>query len=303
MTLEKKQIKKSINVLIIFGCFLSGIFYFTNSIQAISISPLKHTIILDSGAVQDVAFNVTNDTDVEKKYVMALDAFRVDPNTGRAIFGETDTALNWISFPFGNSFSLKPNQIKEVIATVTIPPNEIPNTHYIGVFAQESVLSESGTVQIGSRVGTLMFIVVGGEMVEQFGIDYVVPIDFVTTKLPQFDLQLNNSGTIETSYVGKITLTNVSGRVVFEKIFTNDIEKVYAGMKKKHTINVSDLSWRDIGPLRATALVEYGISKKMINATTMVWYMPVWTYGLIIFLLGSTWFFIRWMHTVNNRQL
>jgi hypothetical protein len=279
-------------ILFLVSFFISAfcILLFAFSVQAVSISPLKHTVVIDPGATQDISFVVTNDSDQEKTYTMVTEGFVIDAQSGRAEFGEVSPAQQWISFPAGNTFVLQPTQQREVVATARVPVGEIPNTYYIGVFAQESAGTD-GDVRLGARVGTLMFLTVAGTVVEDVQIDYLTPASFISTQPPTFQLQLSNNGTIVSPYIGTVTLINMSGREVSRVVMHDGIERVYAGMKKRETIDVAQLSWRDIGPLRATAVVQYGVGQTIASQSTVVWYLPLWSYALGAALIGSiVWF-------------
>lgn len=262
------------------------IFHFSFFAQAVSISPLKHTVVIDPGSSQDVSFVVTNDSDSERVYNISLDGFRIDPKTGRAVFGQTSRADKWFSFLSGSTFVLEPRQSKEVVASITVPGGEEPNTYYIGVFAQES-FGEGGDVRFGSRVGTLVFLSVAGIVNEELEVDYFTPTSFISTQPPSFQLQLSNNGTIVTPYKGVVVVHKSSGREVVRVPLSDETQRVYAGMKKEDSISIGNLSWRDIGFLRASIIMQYGVGVHTVSASTTFWYLPVWSYfvGLLFVLL------------------
>ena len=145
-----------------------------------------------------------------------------------------------------------------------------------------------------------MFLTVAGNVIEDVHIDYVTPVSFISTHPPIFQLQLSNNGTIVSPYVGTITLTNVSGREVGKMMINTDVEKVYAGMKKVDAITIPKLSWRDIGPLRASVLVQYGVGQKMTSHSTVVWYLPLWSYGVLVFLIGGIVWFALYLKRIKQ---
>jgi hypothetical protein len=280
---------------IFFVSFVISIFYIllpTFFVQAISVSPLKHTVVVDPGSTQDVSFQVFNDSNEEKTYVMDVEGFIVDAQSGRAKFGEMSPAQTWTSFPSGNTFTLSPWQKREVVATLSVPAGERPNTYYLGVFAQESA-GKNNELRLGTRVGTLVFLTVAGTIVEDLRLDYVVPLSRVSMHSPVFQLQLSNNGTVVSPYSGIMTLTNISGREVGRVVLHDGVGHVFAGMKKVETVDMFQTSWRDIGPLRATVLIQYGIAQKMVSESVVVWYLPIWSYALCLVIVANiVWFLL-----------
>ncbi len=260
-------------------------------VHAIAISPLKHTIVVDPGMSQDVAFTVTNDTDQEKTYRMNVDGFVVDAVTSRPVFGQITPATRWVSFVSGDTFTLVPGQRREVVATVRVPNGEAPQTYYVGVFAQEVNQSE-GNVGLGARVGTLVFLTVGGVVTEDLQIEYMTPSSFFSFDAPTIDVGLYNAGTVVSPYVGELIITTMSDRVVYRAPLGEGMSRVYAGMKKNDSLSINDLSWRAIGPLSATVVIQYGIEKQMVYGGTTFWFMPpvAWV-GVMVLILILVGFF------------
>lgn len=285
--------KNSLYVYVVsFFISLFFIFYFSFTTNAVSISPLKHMVVVDPGMSQDIAFTITNDTDQEKKYRMDVDGFAVDPKSGRSIFGQTSPALDWISFVSGDTFTLGPSQQREVVASVRVPSGVVPQTYYIGVFAQEMNQSETN-VRVDARVGTLVFLTVGGVVTEDLDVDYVVPASFVVFGKPTIDIGLHNKGTVVAPYVGELIITTMGGQIVYRAPLSEGVDRVYAGMKKQDSFFIDTLSWRAIGPLTATVVIEYGIEKKIVSSSTTFWFMPPIAWGLVaVFLCVCISFFM-----------
>lgn len=282
--------KYSFLVVLFFSIF--SVLYSTLFVSAVSISPLKHIIVIDPGNTQDVAFEIHNNTQVEKTYRMSVDGFSIDSKSGAAVFGTTSRAVSWVTFPNVSTFTLAPNTKREMVATIDVPSGEVAQTYYLAVFAQE-VSDVTGGTGVGARVGTLVFLTVGGIVTENLDIDYIVPQQWFSIGEPSIVLQLSNNGGIALPYVGILTVTRLNGTVV-DQIYMNDtVDVIYAQTKQERTYAWGSLPWRSIGPLRVSAVVTYGASQQMVTGTTLFWYLPWYAFvGLFGVLFVSIGFFI-----------
>ena len=121
------------------GMFFVGIY----NVHALSISPVKQTLILDAGSAGIVPLFVTNNTKQSIVISPSADAFTIHPNTRALQWNQDDEALKWISLPTQKS-QLDPDESIQINVPIVIPKNTPPGAYYIGLFAEQ--FNENGQI-------------------------------------------------------------------------------------------------------------------------------------------------------------
>lgn len=261
--------------------FLSS-FPFSNSVLAVSISPLRQTISIDPGTQETVKIEVTNDTQEEKIFIPSLDAFSTNGGSNEIHFGKNDEALAWVDST-QKEYTFAPGEKKEIPFTIIIPNDAQPGAHYLGLLVSE----RSGRGQIGAqgRVGSLLFLYVSGRIEENVSLD-----SFTTNKKLYFggtvfiNAQLKNNGTIHIIPVGNVQAKKKDCVDYFEELNT----------EKKKIFPHTSWQWEKEFPLkncgmglyRVTLYVQYGLSKQtMIQSLSFYYFPPAF---VIISFVGIT---------------
>ncbi|MFA6255021.1 MAG: hypothetical protein WC675_03230 [Patescibacteria group bacterium] len=182
------------------------------------ISPLLE-LEADPGQTQPAVVKIYNETDQNLFLVPSIEKFKAGDEAGQPVYlppEEKDEFLNWFNLS-QDSILLKPKQAAIVPFTVVVPPQAIPGGYYAVIFWENQVepTQEKPAVTIKSKVGTLIFLKVKGELVEQgqlleFKIQgdqnyfWHLPINFI--------IRFNNSGNIHLQPTGTIELKNWLGQ-------------------------------------------------------------------------------------------
>jgi hypothetical protein len=264
------------------------------SARAISISPVRQSVVLDPGTVETISLTVKNDGAETLDIVGSADPFRIDAQTGRAVFGSTDEAKQWVRFKEG-AVSIEPGKETELLFTISVPADATPGGHYLGLFAEQKP-ADGATVGVGSRVGSLLFLYVSGPVQEVLTREVFTAGGVWHRSVPvELFLELANAGSIHAIPGGVIRVESMRGRTLAQFPINPDARKVLPGDVWRQTFEIADLSWRDAGPIRATAFIQYGASQKQITDTMRFWFVPLSVlpiFVLVVFIGVLVWRFI-----------
>lgn len=129
------------------------------------------------------------------------------------------SAKDWIKTEL-DTFSLKHGQREFFDVTITVPESADPGDHYASVLVKTTSnkdTAETGAnVQLTSRVGTLFFVKVPGDVVQKGKLQsFSATEPVVKEKKPiEFQTVFENTGTVRLTPFGSITITNMLGKQV-----------------------------------------------------------------------------------------
>lgn len=259
------------------------------SVDALSISPVRQTLILDDGTSKLVEIAVFNESP-ELIFVQGeVDAFGINEENGNIRYGVHDEAKRWVT-PQGGPQPLAPGEEKKISFLVDIPKGVPPASHYLTLFASAEP-TNAGNVTAKTRVGSLFFLHVAGQVTEDLQVlDFSTRREWYTKGPVDVQVLLENKGNILAFLDGKVQIHHPWGGIWYEE----DIplgQKVLAGNRWKQRFDGIDLTWRDIGKHEVSIALTYGAQGKGLTAHTSFYYIPVWLYlgaGFLIFLGGMS---------------
>lgn len=248
-------------------------------VQAVSISPVRQTAVIDPGSEAVIKLEVTNDSSESIVLSPQIDAFRVNERTGRAIFGAVDQAKQWVS-ALESEIILEAQEKKEIIFNIKVPKEAEPGGHYLALFVNNR--PGEGNVGVASRVGSLLFLHVAGEIYESL----VREVFFTNKKWYINDpvelfLKLENKGTIHLVPEGEIAIQTSRGRIIERKTLNLNNRKVLPGYGWYEDYSFDNLDLKAFGKLQAIAYIQYGATNQQIIDTISFWYLP-WQIPVLI---------------------
>lgn len=259
---------------------------------AVSISPLRQTIVVAQDSAATVRVQVENDTNSERQYTPEIDAFIIDKETGAAQFGAEDEALQWIRTD-RRSFSLEAGQTAEISFTIQVPEGIVPRSHYLGLFVKEE--PGVGQIGVGARVGSLLFMHMDGEVVEDLTREIFETKKNVYAQSPvDVSLNLTNHGTIHVVPRGRIVVQNMWGHVVETYPINQDARKILPDGQWSELYVLEKLRWFDIGRIGLRAEMVYGLQQRQLLDITSFWYVPLPSVLVILVVIiggGALWLF------------
>lgn len=276
-----------------------GLFFCFDSVQAVTIFPVRQTLIADPGSIEKVYINVKNEENVPVVIKSDVDAFAIDQK-GKAIFGASDEAKKWVEIS-PRSFTLLPGKSIDVQFLFRVPESVPPASHYLGLFA--SVGGEEGQIGLHSRVGSLLFLYTSGnieESVELSDFSFENKI-FFSDPLKVF-LQIRNTGNIHVVPQGEIVVKNWRGQELLRKNINSEKSLLVPERKFDAEFALDHLNWKDIGPVRTEGVIQYGVKGGRIAVSDTSWFLPteflMFAGGVIgIACFFAIFFFIRHRRT------
>lgn len=243
-------------------------------IHALYISPARQTVIVEPGTAQTIPLNVYNDENEIITLIPEVSPFVIDSKTGAPIFDVEDEAKNWLSV-LPRRLRLEPGQRAVFTFNASIPENTQVKSHYLGLFARQK--SEGGQVGVGSRVGSLLFLHIAGELEEEVMLeDFASPKKIYFKGPAEIILKLKNSGSIHVVLQGKIEIQNMFGMKKEPIVLNESGYKILPGGEWERDLIVENLSWKDIGKIKLHANIKYGLAEKELHTSSSFWYLPVW---------------------------
>ncbi len=271
--------------------FLLMIFPF-NSAHALSISPVRQTVVVDPGEQMTVSLEAKNDTGKNITVVPSVASFAIDEETGLAVFGDRDSAIAWVT-PMAREVRLRPGEKKNVSFVIAVPASAEPLSHYLALFVGEAPPTGS-EIGIGSRVGSLLYLHVGGEQRESLVVEYFSPPQRWIRRLPvRLDLQIKNAGTIHAVPSGDVRVIG-NGELLASFPMNEERRTILPGGRWIGTYDVPALTWWQIGKLRASVYIQYGLTNQVLQKEITFWYVPWWTVGVGVSVLAGALCGIAW---------
>lgn len=251
---------------------VSGTLFFCfDSVQALTIFPVRQTLIADPGTIEKVYMNVKNEENVPVVVKPEVDAFAID-QTGKAVFGASDEAKKWVEVS-PRSFTLLPGKSIDVQFLFRVPQSSPPASHYLGLFA--TLGGEGGQIGLNSRVGSLLFLYTSGnieESVELLDFSFENKV-FFSDPLKVF-LQIRNTGNIHVVPQGEVVVKNWRGKELFRKNINTEKSLLVPERKFNDESVIDHLSWKDAGPIRTEAVVQYGVKGGRVAVSDTSWFLP-----------------------------
>lgn len=246
---------------------------------ALTIAPSIFNGVITQGKTTSQTFELKNNSRVPlpiKCYIRNFDAS--DEMGGVAIPEEVDgqrfSPRNWIEV-ISPDFVIQPQTSHEVTANFN-PPKDLPPGGYYAILFAEPLLPESfldsSSLQIGGRLGSLLFLVGPGDIIEKGSIASVnFPRYIFSSTLPELKIRFQNEGNVHLKPSGKLTVTNL----ITKKSSSMDVPEftVLPGKIRQQIVTLADFKWP--GAYRATLQLNYGRDTIAVNRTINFYYLPV----------------------------
>ncbi|MDD2807847.1 MAG: hypothetical protein PHW95_05010 [Patescibacteria group bacterium] len=264
---------------------------------------------------------IYNESEADTALAASLESFEAAGESGKPAFvppSEKNSFLAWFTLD-QDSVVLKKKQAIIVPFTIVVPPNATPGGYYAVIFWQ--TVNNSGTknsaVGVNSKVGTLVFLTVNGEVVEKGELkSFDVGGGKWHWQLPiNFDIRFSNQGNIHLQPTGKIELSGWFGQ--HKTYVVNDdqgyvlpgsvrnFQLKFGGYQATNEIWLKQL-WLEIvsevdhfafGPFTAQLTFNYGSQPQSLTAENYFWYVPVKLIGLGVIMITA----ILLMVMINRR--
>lgn len=269
----------------------------TYASTGLSIQPVKIDQTINPGDTLDGTILLSNASDGPVDVDVTLQDFVPTAGSDSIQFiGRTEgvtSVIDWIQVGGKPEFSLKVGESVNVPYTITAPANAEPGSH-LGVILFKATPSggQTGSIKVGTQVGTLVLIAIPGNHLEKGNIlDFTAPMFMQSGPVP-FDIKFQNTGTVHFEPKGSIVITNMLGQKAGEVPITGQVVL---------PTSIKDLSfmWQtngfQIGQYKAAATVVDGDGNVLTTQTVSFWILPVWYIVGFLIILLVIYFIIRYI--------
>jgi len=254
-----------------------------NAGQSLEVSPPSQDIEADPGDTVTIKAKIRNPSNQTLPISVHLEDFTAVGEEGQVALtqGGKYSVVSWAKVN-PTRFNLKPGEQKEVTATIKIPQNAAGGRYGSFIFAVTPENNENMTAaSVSQQVASLFLLRISGPVKEKLELKGITAPRFSEFGPIPFRLKFENKGNVHVKTYGLINVTDIFGRKVSDIVVTGTNVFPEATRIIQTQLNKTFL----IGPYTATAIMYYGTSNEVLNATTTFYVFPVRVAGLIIALI------------------
>lgn len=269
-----------------------------NAAQGLQISPTRVELNAVKGKTYTIKLSVMNVTASDLVYSSSVNDFNAKDETGSPNIVEnsklpaTASIIAWMN-PISR-FTLKPRELRQITAEVTIPNNAEPGGHY-------GVLNFSGTapelegtgVALAARTGLVILIRVDGAISEKAELASFYSANkngkqswFFENGPIKFITRIKNIGNIHVKPSGDIEVKDMFGGIVAKipvnKVMSNVLPSSIRRFGDDN--GTLDKAWM-FGIYTANLTLGYGTTGQAITSTISFWVIPYKIIATVLFIL------------------
>lgn len=289
--------------------------------QALTLIPPSLEVDLTPGNVYTDSIKLFNETDHDVTLYTEITNFTAseDGSKPKYEFGlELTDVATWIQIESG-PIVLAPKERKDVTFNIDVPADAEAGGHYAIIFFSDNPpqKQESGRIQIGSKIGTLILSNVAGEINEAGSIQtFTATGDHAWySRLPvSFAMAFQNTGNVHLRPAGTVAITNTFGKTVATLDMNADgsatlpnSTRTYQTTWEKSAVVSTETNWVKefwqeikneqanfaIGRYTAAVSVAAGANDQIVQQAEFSFWVIPWRLltvavlaGLVILLLG-----------------
>lgn len=296
-------------------------FFFSTSVYALTISPVKIEMTVDPGKTVHGEIELFNEQDEIKNFYTSYENFESHGDSGAPYFiGKKDGLATWITTD--PSVTIGSGERILVPYTISVPSNAKPGGYFAAIFfgskSPESV--EGGEVSIGGKIGILILLRVAGDVEESAGlIDFKTKneVRFFSTLPVSFEYGFNNTGGDRVVPRGEIKIKNMFRFTSAEFPANENIGSVLPNSTRRF-----ESSWKErtdesrnffetlilqikdfhFGWYSAYMNITWGESAQSIGASYNFFIIPWQLLSVVVSLVVLGWFLFKlWINNLKRR--
>lgn len=276
------------SLLILIFFVLASSLYFTfaqvtSSNQSLEVTPPTQDIQTDPGKTVSVKAKIRNKSGNTLPVSVRIEDFTSAGEEGQVELIDKGpyTLASWAVIT-PDTLTLAPGEQKEVIATITIPP-DVAGGRYGSFVFSISGAKTGGAASVAQEIASLFLVRISGPVSEQLAFETFIAPQFSEFGPIPFSMKFKNSGNVHVKAVGLINVTNMFGQKVSDIVVTGT--NIFPGSSRilSASLNKQFL----IGSYNATAIIYYGAKNQTLTALTSFFVFPVRiAAGVVIVLLA-----------------
>lgn len=201
----------------------------------LEISPASRRMSFKSGEQKKESLQIKNvgrKAVVVDVYAAAYSPEDSDVNQGEELASEYTKLAEWMKFKDSNdeyhhkiSFTLHPNQIREVRYSVDVPKEAVGGGQYAIVFAELTpTKQEEGAFVARSRLGMSLFAFVdGADIIREGQVDNIKVDGVLIDRKIGVEYAVKNNGNIDFQASNDMTVSSIFGKELYHNIFVKTI--------------------------------------------------------------------------------
>jgi hypothetical protein len=268
----------------------------------LTIQPVKISELIKSGASKSGQILLTNASSDAVQVDISVEDFV--PTSGTETFQFVGRApgvtsvRDWITIQSPLRFTFKPGESKEIPYTITAPADAEPGSHFGVIFFKATRVADlNAEINVGTQVGTLVFVTIPGTFQQSGTIQNFGSPFFLQGGPVPFSLRFDNTGTVYFEPKGTIDIYNMFG---------SQIASVPIGGYAVLPTGVKDMafSWNVsgflLGRYKAVASVYASDGSLLASKDTSFYVVPIWWIVGFIVILALLYYAIRFVRTKLN---
>lgn len=243
------------------------------SVQSLEVSPPSQEVKVEVGKPTIVKTKLRNKSFSEIKIKVRIEDFMASGQDGQvALVDKKEASMKDWGLLSIETFSLKPNEVKEITAMITLPDNLVGGQYGAFVFSVVGDAPSAGEAALAQEVASLFLLRVDGEVKEDLILtDFMVPRFKEFSPVPM-EIKFKNSGNVHIKPFGIINVRNVFGKTVKDIVVKGETN-VLPGATR--IVRASLEKPFLFGFYTAEALMNYGSKNDSLSSTVNFVVLPV----------------------------
>lgn len=258
--------------------------------QSLEVSPPSQEISVNPGQTIQVKSKIRNRTSAQVTINARLEDFIASGDAGQVALTDKGpwAVTNWATLS-PTTFTLDPNETKEVVASVSIPSTGAAGGRYGSFVFAIAGKATPGNAALSQEIASLFLLDISGPKDENVTITSFTAPKFLEFGPVPFVLNYKNSGNVHLKTSGVIAVTDMFGRKVADVVQVG--MNIFPGSERK-----VDVKWDTkmlAGKYTAFAIISTGGTKnKTITATTSFIVFPV-RIAVVVVLVIALFYVLR----------
>ncbi len=254
----------------------------------LTITPSIFEGVVAPGKTTSQVFELKNGSNFPlpiKSYIRTFEAS--DEEGGVAISDQIDlnrlSPASWTQI-VEPDFVLQPQSSRQVKVNFS-PPVDLPPGGYYAIFFAEPLIPESflsqSSLQIGGRLGSLMFLIGPGDTIEKGSIaSFGLPKYIWRSGSTEANVRFQNTGNVHLRPSGKIIVTNIITKT--KKEFEVKEFTALPGKIRQQKVSLANVKWP--GKYKAELQINYGRDKIPVTTGLTFYHLPMLQFVVMLVL-------------------
>lgn len=251
--------------------------------QSLEVSPPAQEISVDPGKSLTVKAKVRNKSKNTLPMKVRVEDFTATGEEGQvALVNAGKYSLSYWTTLTPESFSLKPGEEQEVIATIQVPQSAGGGRYGSFVFSVVPPGAKAGEAAVSQEIASLFLMRIAGPVNESLILTELKAPEFSEFGPIPFSLKFQNNGNIHVKTYGLINVTNMFKQKVADIVVTGT--NIFPGNAR--ILNATLKNKLLFGNYTATAIMYYGSTKNQtLTLATSFFVFPVRLVAVIVIVL------------------